>query len=68
MKVRTILSLTTAALAIAASAVVVRTPLDITAEGSGSGAVLVVTDNGTLIPVSDEIGALWDCPDEAADS
>ncbi|GIE36575.1 hypothetical protein Ait01nite_096200 [Actinoplanes italicus] len=68
MKVRTILSLAAASLAIAGSAVVLKTPLDATAGGGGSGAVLVIVDNGTLIPVTDDVRVDWDCPDYAADS
>jgi hypothetical protein len=69
MKVRTILSLAAAALSIAGSAVVLNTPLERATAGGDSPGVLVVVDDGTLVPASDLLRPGWDCPDdEAADS
>jgi hypothetical protein len=68
MKVRTILSLAAAALAFAGSAVVLNTPIERTTAGGGSpGRMLVVVEDGTLVPTNDLLRPGWDCPDDAAD-
>jgi hypothetical protein len=68
MRVRTILSLAAAALAMAGSVAVLNAPLEhAAAAGDGdSGSVVLIVEDGTLIPVTDEVREAWDCPDYAA--
>jgi hypothetical protein len=67
MKVRTILSLAAAALAMAGSVAVLNTPLDhASAAGDRDSGVVVIVEDGALIPVTDEVREAWDCPDYAS--
>jgi hypothetical protein len=69
MKVRTILSLAAAALAMAGSVAVLNAPLDhasAAGDRDDSGGVVVIVEDGALIPVTDEVRKAWDCPDYAS--
>ncbi|MEU4625075.1 hypothetical protein AB0G04_34515 [Actinoplanes sp. NPDC023801] len=70
MQVRTILSLAAAALAMAGSVAVLNTPLNSAAAEGGhtTGNVVLVVEDGTIVPVSDLMRAGWDCPDNSAAS